>query len=317
MRLVSDSSNAGLYTYPDVFALHLQILSFIPLLLDIIRSAMVLTSDQVAAYKNMGIVFGIPVFSRDEMDSLNSGLKNILALLDEGESSKEIREWHESSRFLFDLCMDERILDCVEQVLGDNFYLWASNFFIKEPRSPESVTWHQDAYYWPLDPVASCTVWLAFDDVDNENGGMTYLPGSHTAGILDHNRIDSDDSVLSLECDVSGFDVGSAKVVEMKAGSISIHADTLVHGSPGNPSDRRRAGLTMRYSPTTVKCDLSINPHFKTYIARGIDKYQHNPVGSVPQEKYARLRRQHASIEEAGEDAENKKWKSGAPSGRT
>jgi len=94
--------------------------------------------------------------------------------------------------------------------------------------------------------------------------------------------------------------------LNLKAGQISIHDDKIVHGSPANRSNRRRAGLTIRYSSTIVKCDLSVNPHFKTYLCRGVDAYQHNPVGSVPTQRYDRLDRMHVSVEEAGVQAEKR-----------
>ena len=67
----------------------------------------------------------------------------------------------------------------------------------------------------------------------------------------------------------------------MKAGEISLHDSRLIHGSGPNTSDRRRCGITMRYCPTEVKCDLSVWPTFETYLARGVDKYRHNPVGPI------------------------------------
>ena len=51
-----------------------------------------------------------------------------------------------------------------------------------------------------------------------------------------------------------------------------------------------------------MKCDLSVNPHFKTYLMRGVDEYKHNPVGTVPDQRYGRLERKHLSIEEAKKD---------------
>ena len=72
-----------------------------------------------------------------------------------------------------------RIHDLVEGIIGPNFYCWASSFFIKEPFSLSTVGWHQDAYYWPMHPHHTVTVWLAFDDADEENGadeGHSRLP---------------------------------------------------------------------------------------------------------------------------------------------
>jgi hypothetical protein len=37
-----------------------------------------------------------------------------------------------------------------------------------------------------------------------------------------------------------------------------------------------------------------------------VDEYKHNPVGTVPMQKHARLDRKYISVEEAGVDAERK-----------
>jgi non-haem Fe2+, alpha-ketoglutarate-dependent halogenase len=266
-----------------------------------------LSAGQQEHFARQGFLNGLPpVYPAGRIHELHTGLHELLALLRPGESSKEIREWHETSRFLYDICMHPTILDFVEDLLGPDFYLWGSNFFIKEPRSLSTVGWHQDAYYWPLDPHESLTVWLAFDDSNAENGAMTVVPGSHKAGLLKHIRVRETDSVLMLECERGQFAENTAVPVPLKAGEVSIHDDKLVHGSPANPSDTRRAGLTIRYSRTNVKCDLAVNPHFTTYLCRGTDRFNYNPKGTVPEKMFARLDRKHLSVEEAGADAEKK-----------
>jgi hypothetical protein len=92
--------------------------------------------------------------------------------------------------------------------------------------------------------------------------------------------------------------------LRLKAGEVSLHDDRAVHGSPANPSARRRAGLTIRYSATEVKNDLSVNPHFKTFLCRGVDTYRHNPAGTPPSERFARPDFKAVSVEEAGAEAE-------------
>ncbi len=267
-----------------------------------------LSSTQIEEFQQQGFLAGLPVFTSAEMATLNKDLPNILNLLEAGESTKEIREWHEASRYLFDICMDKRILAYVEALLGAHFYMWASNFFIKEPYSMETVGWHQDGYYWPLKPIESATVWIAFDEVDEENGAMQVIPGSHHQGMVEHVRQESD-SVLGLEADVSGFELSSAINIPLKIGSISIHDDKLLHCSPCNPSNRRRAGFTIRYSPDRVKCDLKINPHFRVFPARG-ELFGNHPLGKIPTQRYGRLYREHKSIEESGQESEKGFWDS-------
>ncbi len=261
-----------------------------------------LSPDQQAFYAQNGYLLGLPpVYSRDEMAQINAELPHLLALLEPGETTKDIREWHEASTYLFDIAMHPPILDLVEGVLGPNFFLWASNFFIKEPHSAATVGWHQDAYYWPMAPHHSVTVWLAFDDVDAENGGMMLIPGSHRGGIVTHRRSTQTSSVLTLELeDGSDFSADTAVQFHLDAGCCSLHDDRAIHGSPANPSARRRAGLTLRYSGTDVKNDLSVNPHFKTYLCRGVDTFHHNPVGVPPTARFGRPDFRPVSNEEAG-----------------
>ena len=264
-----------------------------------------LTPDQQAFYHANGYLIGLPaIYTPAEMEQLNAELPHLLSLLQPGETAKDIREWHETSTYLFDIGMNPKIHDLVEGILGPNFYLWASSFFIKEPHNPATVGWHQDAYYWPMKPHHSVTVWLAYDDVDEENGGMQIIPGSHKAGLLKHARSQSTNSILTLELERGTFNEADAVQFKLKAGEVSLHDDRAVHGSPGNPSGRRRAGLTLRYSGTEVKNDMSVNPNFKTYLCRGVDEYRHNPAGTPPTERYARPAFRAISVEEAGADAE-------------
>ena len=38
-----------------------------------------------------------------------------------------------------------------------------------------ATPWHQDGQYWPIRPLATCTVWLAIDDANVENGYLRLL----------------------------------------------------------------------------------------------------------------------------------------------
>ncbi|MBS0630453.1 MAG: phytanoyl-CoA dioxygenase family protein [Verrucomicrobia bacterium] len=263
-----------------------------------------LTESQKQAYADQGYLLGLPpIYTRAEMDAINAELPNLLALLKPGETSGDIREWHHTSTYLYDIVMNPRILDLVEGILGPNFYVWGSHFFIKPPRSAGTVPWHQDAYYWPLSPCNTVTVWVAFDDVDEVNGGMKLIPGSHKGGLMKHGTTDDANATLSLGlADGSGFSTASAVQFRLKAGEVSMHDDRAIHGSQANPSDRRRAGLTIRYSGTNVKADLSISPDFVAHLCRGVDTYGHTPYAPAPTLRYARkdYRRGEATAEGYG-----------------
>ena len=74
---------------------------------------------------------------------------------------------------------DDRILDVVETVLVPDIALFASGYNAKPPYQGLPVLWHQDAAYWPLEPMDVITVWLALDDSGPTNGCVRVIPGSH------------------------------------------------------------------------------------------------------------------------------------------
>ena len=70
-------------------------------------------------------------------------------------------------------------LDAVEEAIGPNILCWVTNFFIKEPKDGDFVSWHQDATYWGLEPHDKIiTAWLAFTDVPVQSGAMKFMRGS-------------------------------------------------------------------------------------------------------------------------------------------
>jgi non-haem Fe2+, alpha-ketoglutarate-dependent halogenase len=160
-------------------------------------------------------------------------------------------EPHTKEVFWLDVCTHRRLLDAVESVLGPNLILVYSSMFIKMPRDGMSVAWHQDNNYWPsVHGTDVATVWLALDDVDAGNAAMSIIPGSHQ-GYREMATVPSDETeTLRKKVLVTPEMEASAVMMEMKAGSISIHDSYILHGSQANDSDRRRAGYTIRYCST-------------------------------------------------------------------
>jgi ectoine hydroxylase-related dioxygenase (phytanoyl-CoA dioxygenase family) len=241
-----------------------------------------LTPEQIARYHDRGYLKGFRVFSDAEVARFQAEYEKLLALLPPGKNINFVNWWHKRNRFLYDLCMDPRLLDFAEDILGPNFFLWGSHFFAKEPGDEKRVPWHQDAQYWPLTPQHAVTIFVAFTDCNRENACMRVAPGTHRVGKLRHHASDDGRLVLRHEIDEGEFDPADAVDIDLKAGEISLHHDGIVHGSGANGSDRRRVGFTMRFSGTEVRCDLGVWPNFQAFLARGVDEYRHNPEGVPP-----------------------------------
>ena len=241
-----------------------------------------LSAAQVAQFHERGYVAPIPVFSADEVRRFQAEYEKLITMLPPGKTMNFVNWWHKRNRFLYDLCMDPRLLDRVESILGPNFFLWGSHFFVKEPGDGTEVPWHQDAQYWPLSPQNAVTVFIAFTDCVRENACMRVIPGSHRGNILRHETAADEHLVLKQRVAAGQFDESDSVYLELQAGEISLHDDALLHGSAANHSQRRRVGFTMRFSSTDVKCDLNVWPNFQAFLARGVDEYRLNPIGTPP-----------------------------------
>jgi len=240
-----------------------------------------LSNREKKQFSRNGYIKNLPVFAPDGVARLQKMFDDWSGRVPEDIDINRVNMWHKASRTFFELCHTPAILDYVEDVIGPNFYQWGGQFFVKYPNDGSEVPWHQDSQYWPLSPERTVTAWLAIYDTDATNAAMQVIRGSHKKGVYTHHINDAPNLVLPKEVDANEIDQENIATLDMKAGEISLHDSRLIHGSGPNASDRRRCGITMRYCPTEVKCDLSVWPTFETYLARGVDKHRHNPMGPI------------------------------------
>ncbi len=154
---------------------------------------------------------------------------------------------------------NDTILDMVSQILGDNIALWNSSFFAKPAKVGSKTPWHQDGEYWPMRPLATCTVWIAVDNSTTENGCLRVIRGSHkNKQLLRHQTNNGPGLALNQELSAGEFDESKAVDLVMEAGQISLHDVYLAHGSEPNLSAQPRRGMTLRFMPTSSQYDRNI-----------------------------------------------------------
>ncbi len=172
-----------------------------------------------------------------------------------------------------ELVRHPRILDAVEDLIGPDILCWTTNFFIKEPRDPAFVSWHQDSTYWGLDPHDVVTGWVALSDAPVESGAMKFLPGSHAREQIPHRDTFHKDNLLTRGQEVAvEVDERQAIDVPLRAGEMSLHHIRLVHGSKPNTTGDRRIGLAIRYIPTYVRQTKVAD---SATLVRGTDRHHH------------------------------------------
>jgi hypothetical protein len=165
-----------------------------------------------------------------------------------------------SQEFL-NLAMEPGILDMVEQLIGPDIILWGCHVFCKPAGDGHETPWHQDGHYWPMRPLATCTVWVALDESTVENGCLRVIPKSHAAKFTHpHLLEDRTDLVLNLRTREDAFDASQAVDLQLQPGQMSMHDVYMIHGAAVNRSSKRRAGVALRYMPGTSVFERDLNP---------------------------------------------------------
>jgi ectoine hydroxylase-related dioxygenase (phytanoyl-CoA dioxygenase family) len=150
------------------------------------------------------------------------------------------------------LATDARLGEIAAALLGArSVRLWQDQLLYKPPGGPAETTigWHQDWASW--DTVAShdafVTAWVAFDDVDDTNGAMQMIPGSHHWGLVPGG---SNFFATDRDAQLAGFadrDAPPPASMVMRAGQVSFHSPLTFHGSGANTSDRLRRSLAVHF----------------------------------------------------------------------
>lgn len=184
---------------------------------------------------------------------------------------------------------DPGILDMVEQLIGPDICLWNMSFFAKPAMNGKETPWHQDGQYWPIVPLATCTVWIAIDDCTPENGPLRYIPGSHKSHrLMGHTQDDNPDYTLNQKLNAEEYDESSADDLIIEAGQMALHDVYIAHGSGPNRSRHPRRGMTMRMMPTSSIYDRDLADrrqkerggismaHHSIFLMRGEDRSGQN-----------------------------------------
>jgi hypothetical protein len=214
-----------------------------------------LTAEQIAAYRRDGFVHPLPCLTTAETARYRAAIEGWER--DSGEKATLIirNKGHLKLRCLYDLVHDARILDAVESVIGPDILCWSSSLFAKDAGDPGYVAWHQDSYYWHLEPDDVCSAWIAFAPSTLENGAMQVIPGSHRAAQFPHARSapGSANMLFTHEEIAVEVDPRAAVPLLLEEGEMSLHHVKIVHGSEPNRSAARRYGYAIRFVAAHVR----------------------------------------------------------------
>ncbi|MBT1517500.1 phytanoyl-CoA dioxygenase family protein [Bradyrhizobium sp. SRL28] len=239
-----------------------------------------LSADQVERFRKDGYVSPVRVISKECAAEIRRRLEEFERGTGAPLSGLLRFRAHLLFPWLNELIRDDRIVDAIEDLHGENLLCWSTDFFIKEPSDPSFVSWHQDSTYWGLSSPDVVTAWVALSESNRANGALEVIPGTHLKDQLPHRNTFAKENMLSRGQEVAvEVDPSLSVMLELEPGEMSLHHVRLIHGSAPNQSKtQRRVGFAIRYIPTSVR---RIEGEGGASLVRGVDTFRtfvHEPI---------------------------------------
>jgi phytanoyl-CoA hydroxylase len=151
-----------------------------------------------------------------------------------------------------------------EAILGEEAHASGVEWFNKPAGTNHITPPHQDNYYFNFAPPSVLTMWMALDPVDEENGCLRYVPGSHLRGIRPHGRT----KTLGFSQGISDYGEADRAIetsIPLQPGDVTIHHGNTIHRADANLSTtRHRRSFAMVFKGVSCRRDETA---FARYLA--------------------------------------------------
>jgi len=245
-----------------------------------------LSEQQINFYNKKGYIAPINVLSKQETNEIRQEIEIIEEKWPNALQGIGRNYLHLISPVLNKVCLNNKILDAVESIIGKNILICGTTLFIKNPHEKGFVSFHQDAKYIGLEPHNWVTAWIAVTDANEKNGCMRMWSGSHKKNLINHEQKFDENNLLTRGQTIENVPLEETDPVVLEEGQMSLHHPTVVHGSGLNKSNDRRIGFVVQsYIGSNVDQVLG-----KIYVqkARGEDTHKFHQYSNIPQKLMAK-----------------------------
>lgn len=167
---------------------------------------------------------------------------------------------HKQDPYFWEVLRNSTMTQVLNDLLGPDTTILTSKLNTKAPGGGRAVEWHQDWAFYPHTNDDLLAFGLMLEDVDEANGPLMVIPGTHRGPVLDH----TSNGVFAgaINPDDPAFDREKIVTLTGKAGSMTVHHARLLHGSAPNRSDRARMILFYECASADAWPLLGANSYF-------------------------------------------------------
>lgn len=224
---------------------------------------MKLTPAQQLAFEREGYLFFPALFSPDEVHTLTEAVPALYARREaynvREKGSDAVRTnfaAHLYSAPFARLARHPRMVEPVQDLLGERLYMHQFKINGKMAFEGDVWQWHQDYGTWKNDDLMpterAMNVAIFLDDVNEYNGPLMFIPGSHQKGVVDARHDLSttsyplwtvDNALIAQLVERAGGKQGGIVSPKGPAGSMILFHSCLVHASTSNLSPWNRVAV--------------------------------------------------------------------------
>ncbi len=182
---------------------------------------------------------------------------------------KQLQGLADRDPFFQQLMIGGRFENLAETLLNDRAIGQNLQYFCKPPGGGKPTPPHQDGYYFKLKPCEAITLWFALDEVDEENGCVRYVRGSHRRGMRPHGRT----TTLGFSQGIADYgtpeDTENETPITASPGDLLAHHAMTVHRADGNNSQTRyRRALGFVYFTERARIDEEAKAAYQKLLER-------------------------------------------------
>lgn len=215
-----------------------------------------LSDEQVRFYRDNGYIQLHDVLTPEELADIRGAMDALI----EAQKQRHQQDKSDYSRIFLQMVnlwrvdegirrftLNRKLGEIARKLAGaDRMRLWHDHALVKMPGDSRVTPWHQDLVYWPMNEDGALSCWMALDDVDENNGCMQFVPGSHRLGRLEPIILGNPQDIFALP-GAEGVSMSEARPMPMKAGSCTFHDGRTFHFATANKTDRPRRAMVVIY----------------------------------------------------------------------
>ena len=154
-----------------------------------------------------------------------------------------------------------KLQSVMSELLGGEVARYTDQALIKSTHIKEAqggaTFYHQDSYYWHIEPKLGCNAWIALDEVGKDEIALAILPGSHLKWELEpHEQYFDDPKPCNASngkpfqrhrIPLSKIDYSKEVLLPMKPGDAAFFTNFTWHRAESNKSGKNKCAYAIAY----------------------------------------------------------------------